>query len=199
MYKTSFRSLMAAAMLYSLCVSAFAQSKGFNVSNMDKSADACTDFFQYANGTWLKSTNIPASESRWGSFNILAENNNTILRSVLDEDAKTKSPEGSDAQLIGDFYASCMDEAAINKAGIRPLKPFLDQIAKVKTADDVEREIAAMHNAGLPAVFGFGAGPDLKNSNMVIASAGQGGLSLPNRNYYTDTDAQVGRDPCEVR
>jgi len=190
MYKTSFRSLTATALLFSLCVSAFAQSKGFNVSNLDRSADACTDFFQYANGSWLKSTEIPASESRWGTFNILAENNNTTLRSVLEEDAKTKSPEGSDAQLIGDFYASCMDEAAIDKAGARPIKPFLDQIAKIKTADDVKKELAAMHNAGLPAVFGFGAGPDLKNSNMVIASAGQGGLSLPNRNYYTDTDAK---------
>jgi putative endopeptidase len=190
MYKTSFRSLTATALLFSLCVSAFAQGKGFNVSNLDRSADACTDFFQYANGSWLKSTEIPASESRWGTFNILAENNNTTLRSVLEEDAKTKSPEGSDAQLIGDFYASCMDEAAIDKAGARPIKPFLDQIAKVKTADDVKKELAAMHNAGLPAVFGFGAGPDLKNSNMVIASAGQGGLSLPNRNYYTDTDAK---------
>ena len=190
MYKTSFRSLTATALLFSLCVSAFAQSKGFNVSNLDRSADACTDFFQYANGSWLKSTEIPASESRWGTFNILAENNNTTLRSVLEEDAKTKSPEGSDAQLIGDFYASCMAEAAIDKAGARPIKPFLDQIAKIKTADDVKKELAAMHNAGLPAVFGFGAGPDLKNSNMVIASAGQGGLSLPNRNYYTDTDAK---------
>ncbi|MEO8649190.1 MAG: M13 family metallopeptidase [Acidobacteriota bacterium] len=157
---------------------------------MDKSADACEDFFQYANGEWLKSTEIPASESRWGTFNILADNNNTILKAVLDEDAKTRSAKGSDAQLIGDFYASCMNEAAIDKAGINPVKPFLSQIVKIKTIDDVKREIAALHNTGLPAVFGFGAGPDLKNSNVVIGNIGQGGLTLPNRDYYTNTDTK---------
>jgi putative endopeptidase len=189
MYKNSFRTLTAAAVLFSFCVAALGQ-KGFNVASMDRTADACTDFFQFANGTWLKSTEIPASESRWGTFNILAENNNTILRSVLEADAKTKSPEGSDAQLIGDFYASCMDEAAIDKAGTKPIQPFLSQIDKIKTVDDAKRVLAAMHNAGLPAVFGFGAGPDAKNSNAVIVNAGQGGLSLPNRDYYTNTDAK---------
>ncbi|HEV8592279.1 MAG TPA: M13 family metallopeptidase, partial [Pyrinomonadaceae bacterium] len=188
MYRNFFRPVTAAAVLFSFCFGAFAQSKGFDVSRMDRSIDACDDFFEYANGTWLKSTQIPASETRWGTFNILADRNNTILREVLETAAKTKNPKGSDAQLIGDFYSSCMDEAAINKAGTRPIKPFLDQIDKIRTTNDLQKQIAELHNSGIPAVFGFGGGPDLKDSNSVIANAGQGGLSLPNRDYYTNTD-----------
>jgi putative endopeptidase len=166
----------------------FAQDKGFDVKRMNKSVDACEDFFEYANGTWLKTTDIPASESRWGTFNILADRNNMILHEVLEAAAAKKNPKGSDAQLVGDFYASCMDEAAIEKAGIRPLKPFLTAIDSVRTSEDLVRQIALLHNAGIPAAFGFGGGPDLKDSNSVIANAGQGGLSLPNRDYYTNTD-----------
>ena len=91
-------------------------------------------------------------------------------------------------QLIGDYYSSCMDEAAIEKAGIKPLKPYFKQIDKIKTVQDLERQIAMMHNLGIPALFGFGGGPDIKNSSMVIVNAGQGGLSLPNRDYYTKDD-----------
>lgn len=188
MYRNFFRPLTAAAVLFSFCIGAFGQNKGFDVNRMDRSVDACDDFFEYANGSWLKSTQIPASETRWGTFNILADRNNTILRDVLEAAAKTKNPAGSDAQLIGDFYSSCMDEAAINKAGTKPIKPFLDRIGKIRTTDDLQKQIAELHNAGIPAVFGFGGGPDLKDSNSVIANAGQGGLSLPNRDYYTNTD-----------
>jgi putative endopeptidase len=188
MHKTLFTFATAVAVLFSLSITTLAQSKGFDTKRMDTSADACNDFFEYANGTWLRTTEIPASESRWGSFNILANNNNAMLREVLDAAAKKKSPAGSDAQLIGDFYTSCMDEAAIERSGISPLKPYLDQIAGVKTPDDVERQIAALHSAGLPAVFSFGAGADLKDSNAVLVNAGQAGLSLPNRDYYTNTD-----------
>ena len=188
MRKTFLRAAAAASVLVSLCTAASAQGKGFDTARMDKTVEACQDFFQYANGTWLKSTDIPASESRWGTFNILADNNNSLLRTILETAAKTNAPKGSDAQLIGDFYSACMNEAAINKAGTKPLKPFLDQISKIKTADDVKRQIAAMHNAGLPAVFSFGAGADLKDSNAVLAGAFQSGLSLPNRDYYTKDD-----------
>ncbi len=188
MHKTFFRFTTAATVLLSLCFTSFAQSKGFDTKRMDTSADACNDFFQFANGTWLKTTEIPASESRWGSFNILADNNNTMLKAVLETAAKNKSAAGSDAQLIGDFYGSCMDEASIERSGLTPVNPYFDQIAGIKTADDVKRQIAALHNAGLPAVFGFGAGADLKNSNVVLINAGQAGISLPNRDYYTNTD-----------
>lgn len=190
MLKLLFRFTLFSLALMFVCTGASAQSKGFETTRMDKTADACTDFFQFANGTWLKNTEIPSSESRWGTFNILGDNNNAILREVLEAAAKSKSPAGSDAQLIGDFYASCMDEAAIEKAGAKPLSPFFKQIAAIKSTEDLARQIALMHNSGIPSLFGFGGGPDLKNSSMVIVNASQGGLSLPNRNYYTDTDAK---------
>ena len=168
--------------------SAMAQNKGFDTGRMDKSVEACTDFFEYANGTWLKRTEIPAAYSSWGSFNMLAENNRDILKNLLETAAKSKGAKGSDAQLIGDFYASCMDEAAIEKAGAKPLDPYFKQIDKIKTKEDVIRYVAAAHNLAIPALFGFGPGPDLKNSSVVIANSGQGGLSLPNRDYYTNAD-----------
>ncbi len=167
-----------------------AQNKGFDTSRMDTNVEACTDFFEYANGSWLKNTQIPSTESSWGTFNILRDNNNSTLKQILDDAAKTKAAKNSDTQLIGDFYGSCMDEAAIEKAGAKPLKPYFKQIDKIKSVSDLVRQIAVMHGAGLPALFGFGGGADLKDSNAVIVNAGQGGLSLPNRNYYTDTDAK---------
>jgi putative endopeptidase len=186
----NFRLAVVTTVLLSICVSAFAQNKGFDTSRMDKSVEACTDFFQYANGTWLKNTEIPAAYSRWGSFNILGENNNAVLKSILETAAKTKAASGTDTQLIGDYFASCMGEAAIEKAGVEPLNRYFKQIDQVKTTADLQRQIAMMHNMGVPVLFGFGGSPDLKNSTMVIASAGQGGLSLPNRDYYTKDDAK---------
>lgn len=186
----SFRFVMAGAVLLSLWSGTLAQSTGFDTGRMDRSVEACDDFFSYANGTWLKNTQIPASESRWGTFNILADNNNALLKNVLETAAKTKSKAGSDTQLIGDFYASCMDEAAIEKAGTKPIDAYLAAIEKIKTTDDLQRQIAKMHDLGLPAVFGFGAGADLKATNNIILNAGQGGLTLPNSEYYTKTDAK---------
>lgn len=188
MHKNYFRFLTALVVIMSIYASTMAQSSGFNVANMDRSADACDDFFQYANGSWVKNTEIPPSQSRWGSFNILAENNREVLHSILEDAAKKKAPKGSDTQMIGDYYASCMDEPAIEKAGTTPLSPYLDRIAKIRTNNDLPASIAWMHKNGVPALFRVGGGPDAKNSNMVIVNAGQGGLSLPNKDYYTKTD-----------
>jgi putative endopeptidase len=185
-----FRFAALLTVLMSIGLATFAQTKAFDTNRMDKSVEACTDFFQYANGTWLKNTEIPASESRWGTFNILGDNNNSILREVLENAAKSNAAPGTDSQLIGDFYASCMNEAAIEKAGAKPLDTHFKQIEKIKSVEDLQRHVAMMHNTGLPALFSFGGGADLKNSTMVIVNAGQGGLNLPNRNYYTDSDAK---------
>lgn len=190
MFKSSLRFAAALIVFLSVCATvAVAQTAPtFDVTRMDDSVEACTDFFQYANGNWIKKTEIPAAYSRWGSFNILAENNNNALKEILDVNAKTKAAPGSNEQLIGDFYAACMDEAAIEKAGVTPLNPYFKDIEKIKDAKDLQRQIAAMHNAGIPALFGFGAGPDAKNSSMNIANTSQGGLSLPDRDFYTKTD-----------
>ncbi len=191
MYKYSLRFVIALTVLLSVYSSAMAQTApAFDVTRMDNSVEACDDFFQYANGTWVKKTEIPAAYSRWGSFNILAENNNNALKEILDAGAKTNAAAGSNEQLVGDFYAACMDEAAIEKAGVTPLNPYFKDIDKIKDAKGLQRQIAVMHGVGIPAVFGFGAGPDAKNSSINIANTSQGGLSLPDRDFYTKDDAK---------
>jgi putative endopeptidase len=178
-------------MLLAISAGAFAQSKGFDPSRMDTSAQACTDFFQYANGNWIKTTEIPADKSRFGSFDILLDRNLDIMREVLEAAAKdSKAARGSDSQLIGDFYSACMDEAAIEKADAKPLQPYFSLIDKTRNSQDLIKTIGTLHQSGFPAVFGFGAGPDIKNSSMYIVNTGQGGLSLPNRDYYTKDDAK---------
>ncbi len=183
-----FRFFVAATILLSLWTVSLAQSSGFDPSRMNTSADACDDFFEYANGTWIKNTEIPPAFTRWGSFNILADNNTDILKKILETASTSKASKGSDMQLIGDYYASCMDEAAIEKQGAKSLKPIFKQIDKMKNTSDLQNQIAEMHKAGLPALFGFGGSPDAKNSSMVIANANQGGLSLPNKLFYFEMD-----------
>jgi putative endopeptidase len=188
MRNSIFRFLTAAFVLYSFTLGAMAQTKAFDVSRMNRDVSACDDFFEFANGNWVKNTQIPPSETRWGTFNILIDQNTNYLHEILENARKTKAPKGSDLQLIGDYYDSCMDEAGIEKAGLKPIEPYLKNIEKAATVDDIKRLLPELHNVGLPAVFGFGVGPDLKESNAVLASLGQGGLSLPNSDYYTNTD-----------
>ncbi len=190
MHRSLFRSAAAAAAVIVAASFCLGQGKGFDTSRMNKTADACTDFFEYANGSWLSSTQIPASESRWGTFNILGDSNNEKLHTILEAAAKAKAPAGSDSQLIGDLYSSCMDEAAIDKAGAKPLNAYFRRIKEIRSISELEEYVAEMHSLGFPAMFTFGGGPDLKNSSMVIINAGQGGLSLPNRDYYLNTDAK---------
>ncbi|MDT7777643.1 MAG: putative endopeptidase [Acidobacteriota bacterium] len=189
----NFRVACAGLVASVLALAALAQTggtgRGFDKSRMDETASACNDFYQYANGTWLKTTEIPAAFSSWGSFNVLAENNRKTLHEILEESSKnTKAKAGTTEQKIGDFYASCTDEAKREAEGAKPLAPYLARIDKVKDLKSLESELAYFHREGLPALFGFGSGPDFKNSSMNIGNAGQGGLSLPNKDYYTKTD-----------
>ncbi len=186
MHTRLFRFVTTLAIMLSLWGSVLAQSSGFDPSRMDRTTEACDDFFQYANGTWLKNAQIPSTEASWGTFNMLRDSNNAILKGVLEKAAATKAKQGSDTQMIGDFYATCMDEAAIEKAGTKPIEKYLKAIAGAKNSADIQKQIAELHSLGLPAVFGFGAGADLKSTNSMIVNAGQGGTTLPNRDYYTE-------------
>ncbi|MEP6919733.1 MAG: M13 family metallopeptidase [bacterium] len=189
--KHSPNSFVALLVLLSIGVlTVFGQTgRGYDIANMDKNTAACTDFYQFSNGTWLKKTEIPPAYSSWGAFNVLAENNRKTLHDILEESAKnTKATKGSNEQKIADFYASCLDEGKREAEGMKPLVPELARIDKIKTTADVQSEIAYLHRHGISTLFGFGSLPDLKNSSMVMAFAGQGGLSLPNRDYYTKTD-----------
>src|SRR5471030_1249733 len=161
----------------------------FDEKALDKTADPCVDFYQYSCGGWVKNNPIPADQPLWGRFNELAERNRVILHNILEEAAKTTKRDANE-QKIGDFYASCMDEDAINKKGAAVLKPEFDRIAAVKDKADLPAVIGHMHAEGINSFFGFGSGADFKNAKVVIAQADQGGISLPDRDYYLKDDAK---------
>lgn len=163
--------------------------RGLDLANMDTTVDPCTDFYQYANGGWIKNNPIPASESRWGSFNELAERNNTVLRQMLTEAASnTVAPKGTATQLIGDFYAAGMDSVAANRAGITPMKPELEKIEAANSTADLINTVADLKTKGVSGFFSMYVSQDDKVSTKYALQAGQGGLGLPDRDYYLKDD-----------
>jgi len=165
-----------------------------SAQNMDPTCKACDDFYQYANGGWLKSHTIPAGHPSWGGFDELAQHNREALHAILEEAAKNASaPAGSDTQKIGTFYRACMDEAAIEKAGIAPIEPMLREVAAVSTEPALAVELAKLQTEGVGDGLDFGSEPDTKDSSKTIASIGIGGLGLPDRDYYLKTDERSAK------
>ncbi|MGH2372928.1 MAG: M13 family metallopeptidase [bacterium] len=162
----------------------------FDLDAMDTSADPCNDFFQYACGKWNAANPIPPDKTRWGRFDELRERNRYILRDLLEKTASAKSAPGSIEQKIGDYYGACMDEAAIEKADLKPIKKHLKLIDGMKSPADLTRVITQLHDVNVNALFGFGSLPQLKNSKMVGGWADQGGMGLPNKTFYTKDDAK---------
>ncbi|MBD2715601.1 M13 family metallopeptidase [Microvirga sp. STR05] len=164
---------------------------GLNVANRDLTASACDNFDQYASGNWYKNNPIPAAEVRWGAFNELADKNNAVMRQILEEAAaNTSAAKGSNAQKVGDFYATAMDTVAIEKAGLKYLKPELDRIAAIKDLKGLQAEIVRQQLEGTGAFFSSGVGQDEKKSTEYAVQIYQGGLSLPDRDYYLKDDAR---------
>ena len=190
MFTNTLRKFGAGAvLLVLLAAAAAAQNSGFDISRVDESVEACTNFYQYTNGNWLKKAEIPAAFPSWGTWDILITRTRENSRDILDAAMKNqKAAKGSSEQLTGDYYAACMDLDAIEAAGTKPLDPYFKSIDRIKDAKGLQAEIAALHQVGFPALFSFFAYLDEKNSSMNIANAYQGGLSLPTSEYYTKTD-----------
>ena len=165
------------------------QSTPLDPANLDRSVSACTDFYQFANGGWVKRNPVPAAYSRWGSFDQLQENNQSNLLTILRSAAANGNAQASeDIRKLGVYYSSCMDSVGAERAGAQPIKAELDRIDAIANRAQLEAEIARLHSRGVSLLFGFSAQQDLKNSTSVIAGVGQGGLSLPDRDYYLNTD-----------
>ena len=166
---------------------AMAQS-GVDLSAMDTSVSACQNFYKYACGSWIKNNKIPPDQSRWGRFNQLLEQNQKIERDILEKAAAPSPSRTPLDQKIGDFYASCMDENAIDAKGIAGITAALDQIGKISNKGELPAELARLRREGMRVLFGFGIQPDYKNVKEEIAGVDQGGLSLPDRDYYLKDD-----------
>jgi len=159
---------------------------GLDLDAMNRTANACTDFYQFACGGWITSHPLPADRARYGRFTELDDRNTDVLRDIL-ETSSSNAPD-ADARKSGDYYASCVDEKRIDQKGTAPLSADLAQIASVTTRGRLAPVISALHAKGVPVFFRFGSSPDFKEASKVIAEADQGGLGLPDRDYYVKQD-----------
>jgi putative endopeptidase len=159
-------------------------------ANMDLSVKPGDNFYLYANGSWLKNNPVPASKTRWGSFDVLRQTSLDRMKLLCDDAAKNAS-KNSLYQRVGDLYAAAMDSDAIEKLGYTPIKPELDRLNTITTQQEILSEVATLRTKGIGGVlYGFGVGQDDKNVNQYIPFLNQGGLSLPDRDYYLKTDAR---------
>ena len=166
------------------------QLKGLDPNLLDRSVNPCEDFYQFSCGGWLKQNPVPSDQSSYGRDTELAERNRVILRDILEKASANDPKRSAVDQKIGDYYSSCMDEAAIEKKGSGALKPELDRIAAVNSKADIAPALAHLHLMNVDALFSFGSDQDFKDANSEIAEADQGGLGLPERDYYTRTGAK---------
>ena len=165
-----------------------------DVSAMDRTVDPCVDFYAYSCGGWVKKNPIPPDQASWSTYGKLEDENRAQLRAILEDAAQANRPRDAVTQKIGDYYASCMDEPAIEKLGAKPLLPELDRIAALKSKQDLAEYAAttqfppSLYGGG--TLFTFRSNQDFKDSTQVIAEADQGGLGLPDRDYYLKDDAK---------
>jgi putative endopeptidase len=162
-------------------------ASGIDVQAIDRTADACGDFYQFTCGGWLATHPLPGDQARYGRFEELQERNNDVLGQILDK-AASGAASDADSKRIGDYYGSCVDEGAIDARGTAPLDADFARIDAVKSPADLAPVVAALHMKGVGIFFSFGAAPDFKDASAVIAAAGQGGMRLPDRDYYLKDD-----------
>lgn len=191
---TSVKTYFAVLGIVAASYSANAQltQKFIDPANMDLSVKPGDDFYQYASGTWVKNNPVPAKETRWGSFNALRDFNINAVKGLVEEAAADRSaPAGSVKKRVGDFYRAAMDSITIEKLGYTPIKPELEKVKLLKNTQDVLNHIAYLRTTGVAApMFSFGVGQDRKNVNKYLPQLGQGGTTLPDRDYYLKDDSR---------
>jgi predicted metalloendopeptidase len=162
----------------------------FNIDMIDTKIDPCNDFYAYACSKWLAQNPIPADRSSWGRFNELQQRGEYIVRDILEKAASAQAGRSASAneQKIGDYYATCMDESAIEKAGTKPLDSDFSSIAAIKSKGELSKEIVRLHREGNDVLFNFDSGADFKNASQIIAEVDQGGMGMPDRDYYFKDD-----------
>jgi endothelin-converting enzyme/putative endopeptidase len=168
-------------------------SSGVDLTALDRTINPCQDFYKFACGNWMKNNPIPAQYAVWGRFQELADRNQEILHQILEDSAQHQGRSPLD-QKIGAFYQSCIDEAAVEAKGDKPLLPELDRIRATKDKAEIAGEVARLHDQGVSVFFIFGAAPDPDKSMMEIANADQGGLGLPDRSYYLEAKDEPTRN-----
>jgi putative endopeptidase len=156
----------------------------FSISYMDRSINPAVDFYSFANGQWVKDNPVPADKARWGGFIQLAERNSYLIHALLEDAAASDSPEGTPRREAGDFYVSAMDTNRLEKLRFKPISADLKRIDRVQSTDDLFRLLARFHDEGVGGIFGAGVGPDSRQSSIYALELHQGGLSLPDRDYY---------------
>ena len=159
---------------------------GFDTSGMNRSVKPGDSFYEFANGAWSKKTEIPADRANWGVTAELRNLSDERMRTIIEDSARTGGAPGSNARKVGDYFASFMDEAAIEKAGAAPLKPWLDRVTAIRTKSDLARAFGDGGRMNIGAPFGVGVEQDLKTNTRHAVYVGQGGLGLPDRDYYLD-------------
>jgi endothelin-converting enzyme/putative endopeptidase len=163
-----------------------ASRSGLDLPAMDPSANPCSDFYQYACGGWIKAHPTPPDQPRYGRFNELADRNNAILRDILEQASKPGAP--AEQKKIGDYYASCMAEGEIDAKGRTPLQSDFQRVQAIKDKNEIPAVAGHLQTVGTTVFFGFGSAPDFKDATQYLLIYGQGGLGLPDRDYYVKDD-----------
>ena len=163
-------------------------ASAFDISQIDSTVLPCEDFEKFAVGNWLKNNPVPESESSWGSFNIVHDANEIKLKVIVEEAAAAKAKKGTALQQVGDFYTSALDSTTVNKLGIAPIQSLLDKIDEVKNTQELVEMMAETKKYGSSSIFSYYVDIDAKNSTQYITYLSQGGIGLPDRDYYTPTD-----------
>ena len=179
---------LAAAKSEAQTVTVSQRPEMFDPGAMDKTVDPCEDFYEYACGTWRKNNPIPSDQVFWARYNQLGEYNREVLHKILEQAAGVQQGRSPAARTAGDFYASCMDQTDADRRGYEPLKPELARIAAISSREQLMQAVAHLHAIGVHAAFEFAAQPDLHDATMQTAVIAQGGLGLPDRDYYLNQD-----------